>query len=177
MSATSPASMQIGIVLACEGLGDCLYSMAVIRKIKEQSHGRYLFDVFTHHPQLFAACPYVENVYPIGDAAALRGYPNKTHRLFELDKLPHGLMDTFDFVSVPLGLGELSFREKRLEYFPTEPDTARSFDVVINTSMTWRARSWSVENLQRLANALRDRGFRAAVVGKDVTKSAHGTTK
>ena len=178
MFATPPAPAKpIGIVLACEGLGDCLYSMAVIRKLKEHSRGRYRFDLFTHHPQLFAACPYVENVYSIGDAAALRAYPNKTHKLFELDKLPHGLMDTFDFVSVPLGLGGLSFREKRLEYFPVEADTARPFDVVINTSMTWRARSWSMENWQRLANALLERGFSVAVVGKDVTSAADGMTK
>ncbi len=147
MSAAPPApGKQVGIVLACEGMGDCLYAMAVIRKMKEHSRGRYRFDLFTHQPQLFAACPYVENVYPLGDVAALHGYPNQTHKLFELDKLPHGLMDTFDFVSVPLGIGSLSFREKRLEYFPTEADAARPFDVVINTSMTWRARSWSIEN-------------------------------
>src|SRR5438445_12184649 len=106
MSATPPApAEQVGIILACEGLGDCLYSMAVIRKMKGESRGRYRFDLFTHHPQVFAACPYVEKVYPIGDAAALRGYPNPTRKLFELDKLPHWLMDTFDFVSVPVGLG------------------------------------------------------------------------
>jgi len=60
----------------------------------------------------------VEDAYSIGDEAALRAYPHKTTPLFELQKLPHRSMDTFDFVSVPVGIGTLSFREKQLEYFP-----------------------------------------------------------
>jgi ADP-heptose:LPS heptosyltransferase len=178
MSATPETSAeQAGLILACEGLGDCLFSMAVIRKMKQQSQGRYRFDLFTHHPEVFRACPYVENVYSIRDEAALRGYPHKTRVLFELDKLPHWSMDTFDFVSVPLGIGTLSFREKQLEYFPTEADTAEAFDVVLNTSMTWLSRSWPTERWQRLANALLARGRTVAVVGKDVTSPADNMTK
>jgi hypothetical protein len=97
--------------------------------------------------------------------------------MFELDKLPHSKMDTFDFLSIPMDLGALSFREKQLEYFPTEPDTARAFDVVLNTSVTWATRSWSQENWQRLADELVARGLSVAVVGKDVHSAADNMTK
>ncbi len=168
---------RVGLVLACEGLGDCLFALAVIRKMKAEARGRYRFDLFTHHPGLFKACPYVEEVYPIGDEAALRGYPHKTTRLFDLQKLPHWSMDTFDFVSVPVGIGTLSFREKQLEYFPVEEDRAEAFDVVLNTSMTWPSRSWPIGNWQRLGDELARRGFSVAVVGKDVTSTADGMVK
>jgi ADP-heptose:LPS heptosyltransferase len=81
-------------------------------------------------------------------------------------------MDTFDFISIPLGIGELSFREKQLEYFPVEEDMAESFDVVLNTSITWPSRSWAIENWQRLADALRARNLTVAVVGKDIQSTA-----
>jgi hypothetical protein len=171
------APEQVGLVLACEGLGDCLFAMCVIKKMLDRSGGRYRFDLFTHHPALFKACPYVRNVYPIGDEARQKSYPFGMVKLFELDKLPHWAMDTFDFISIPLGLGELSFREKQLEYFPVEPDAAERFDVVLNTSMTWRSRSWTMENWQRLADALLARGMTVAVVGKDVASRADGLVK
>jgi ADP-heptose:LPS heptosyltransferase len=160
-----PAVNPLGLVLDCEGMGDCLYALAVIRKMHLQSQGRYRFELFTHHPALFRACPYIAAVFPID---TLKGYSGKALRLFELDKLPHSLMDTFDFISIPLGLGQLSFREKQLEYFPAEPDTAETFDVVLNTSMTWPTRSWPLAQWQRLADALARRGHSVAVVGRDV---------
>ena len=164
----------MGLVLACEGMGDCLFAMAVIRKLRRSSN--YTFDLFTHHPELFAACPYVESAQPL-DEAAVRAYPHRTVRLFELDKLPHWKMDTFDFISIPLGLGQLSFREKQLEYFPREPDRAERFDAVLNTSMTWATRSWPLQHWQRLADALVGRGLRVAVVGKDVVSRADQLAK
>jgi ADP-heptose:LPS heptosyltransferase len=97
--------------------------------------------------------------------------------MFELDKLPHGLMDTFDFISIPIGLGALSFREKQLEYFPAEDDAAEAFDVVMNTSMTWPSRSWPLDNWQRLANALLARGLTVAVVGKEIRSNADNLVK
>ena len=158
-------SERVGLVLGCRGMGDCLFGQAVIKKLRSVAPQR--FDLFTHNPGLFRACPYVENVYPL-DEAQLKAYPHGLVRMFELDKLPHWKMDTFDFISVPLGLGELSFREKQLEYFATEPDEAQTFDVVLNTSITWATRSWPVERWQRLADELVSRGLRVAVVGKDV---------
>ena len=97
--------------------------------------------------------------------------------MFELDKLPHWAMDTFDFVSVPLGMGTLSFREKQLQYFPAEPDAAQAYDVVLNTSMTWVSRSWPIERWQRLAAALVARGLSVAVVGKDVENPSDAMVK
>jgi hypothetical protein len=162
---TSPAVNPLGLVLDCEGLGDCLFALAVMGKMHRQAQGRYRFELFTHHPALFRACPYFAAVHPI---EAVKGYSGKALRLFELDKLPHSLMDTFDFISIPLGLGQLGFGEKQLEYFPAEPDAAEAFDVVLNTSMTWPSRSWPLANWQRLADALTRRGHSVAVVGKDV---------
>lgn len=155
-------------------MGDCLFGQAVIRKLRSASN--YRFDLFTHEPALFRACPYVENVFPIEDPR-LGAYPHRIVRLFELDKLPHWKMDTFDFISIPLGLGELSFREKQLEYFPTEADAAEPFDVVLNTSMTWPTRSWPVESWQRLADELVARGLRVATVGKDVENASDRLSK
>ena len=168
---------RVGLVLACEGMGDCLFAIPVIRKMRARFGEQYTLDVFTHHPGLFEACPYVEDVFPIHDRAALAAYPHKLAKVFELDKLPHSAMDTFDFISVPLGLGTLTFEEKRLEYFPREDDAAEAFDVVLNTSMTWPSRSWPVENWQRLADALVARGLRVAVVGKDVQSAADKLVK
>jgi ADP-heptose:LPS heptosyltransferase len=150
-------------------MGDCLFGQAVIKKLRGVAPQR--FDLFTHNPEIFRACPYVENVYPL-EEPRLKAYPHGLVRMFELDKLPHWKMDTFDFISIPLGLGQLSFREKQLEYFPTEPDQAQAFDVVLNTSMTWATRSWPLESWQRLADELLARGLSVAVVGKDVENAS-----
>jgi ADP-heptose:LPS heptosyltransferase len=161
------APERIGLVLTCQGMGDCLFALSVIRKLQLDYKGRQTFDLFTHHPGLFGACPYVENVYPIGDKAQRDKYPHQALVMFEPAKLPHPAMDTFDFISIPLGIGTLSFREKQLEYFPAEADHAEVFDVVLNTSITWPVRSWPLESWQRLADALKARGMSVAVVGKD----------
>lgn len=158
---------RLSIVLNCEGLGDCLYAIPVIKKIHALKAQQYILDVFTYHPALFAACSWVDRAYAIGDLMALKG-DLKALTLFDPTKLPHGMMDTFDFLSVPIGIGTLSFREKQLEYFPVEPDAAERFDVVLNTSMTWPSRSWPLSNWQRLADSLIGQGFSVAVVGKDI---------
>jgi ADP-heptose:LPS heptosyltransferase len=174
MEAAKPALERVGIVLDCEGMGDCLFAQAVIKVMKSRSN--YAFDLFTRKPALFKACPYVENVFPL-EQARLTAYPHQTTRLFDVEKLPHWLTDTFDFISFPVGIGSLSFREKQLEYFPTEPDEARAFDVVLNTSMTWPTRSWAAENWQRLADELLARGLSVAVVGKDIVSAGDNMTK
>jgi len=172
--AANPQAKRVGLALACEGLGDCLFALAVIRKLRRTFP--YRFDLFTHHPDLFKACPYVDSVRAL-DEAAVRAYPHELVRMFEPDKLPHWKMDTFDFISVPLREGCLSFAEKQLEYFPVEEDRAEAFDVVLNTSRTWRTRSWPLENWQRLADVLVARGLKVAVVGKDVVSQADNMVK
>ncbi|MEC5387284.1 glycosyltransferase family 9 protein [Uliginosibacterium sp. H3] len=132
----------------------------------------YIFDLFTYHPDLFKACPYVDNAYPMADESYLHNYPFKITYLFDLKKLPHWDTDTFDFISIPAGIPQLSFKEKQLEYFPQEEDKAGEFDVVLNTSRTWPSRSWAPENWQRLADTLTAKGLRVAVVGKDVVSKA-----
>jgi ADP-heptose:LPS heptosyltransferase len=174
MEAGTPSRERVGLILYCEGIGDCLFAQAVIRAMKARAD--YDFDLFTHRPEVFKACPYVDRVHRL-ESAALTAYPHQTAPVFELDKLPHWRTDTFDFISIPLGLGGLSFREKQLEYFPTEPDEARAFDVVLNTSMTWTTRSWPVENWQALADELSARGLTIAVVGKDLETQADGTKR
>ena len=155
-------------------MGDSLFAQSVIRAMK--AHSDYDFDLFTAHPELFKACPYVDRVFALDDPRR-KDYPHQTAELFKLDNLPHWRTDTFDFISMPLGLGGLSFREKQLEYFPTEPDAAQSFDVVLNTSMTWETRSWPIQLWQQLADYLRARGFSVATVGKDVPSVADGMVK
>jgi ADP-heptose:LPS heptosyltransferase len=172
--ATNAQPERRGLVLMAEGLGDCLYALAVIRKLR-RTFG-YEFDLFTLQPGLFQACPYVKSVRSIDDPA-LQSYPHKFVRLFEVDKLPHWKMDTFDFISIPLAQGGLSFAEKQLEYFPVEEDRAEAFDVVLNTSVTWRTRSWPLESWQRLADALVARGLTVAVIGKDVPSKADKRVK
>jgi len=157
---------RVGLVLSCEGMGDCLFAMAVIRKLNHA--GAFVFDLFTQHPALFKACPYLGGEVRSLRDPKLERYPNRIVRLFELEKLPYWGMDTFDFISLPLGIGQLSFREKQLDYFPVEEDRAEQFDVVLNTSTTWKTRTWPLEHWQRLADALLARGLTVAVVGKDV---------
>lgn len=157
----------IAIVLNCEGMGDCLFAIPVINKLISMVEPDPGFVIFTHHPHLFTNCPYVARAYDIHDTGELAKY-EKTINLFDMRALPYLLFDTFDFISIPAGIGELSFREKQLEYFPVEEDRSQHFDVVLNTSVTWLSRSWSIENWQRLADFITAQGYSVAVVGKDV---------
>jgi ADP-heptose:LPS heptosyltransferase len=168
-----------GIALTCEGMGDCLYSMPVIKKLYLATRQSRIYDIFTRHPDLFKSCPYVDRVYPFADGPLIRGYQasEKLIQLFDLKAMQHWAVDTTDFVSLPTGMGQLSFREKQLEYFPTEKDAAESFDVVLNTSETWPSRSWPMQHWQRLADELAARGLSVAVVGKDVMSALDGMTK
>lgn len=167
---------RIAVSLKCEGMGDCLFAIPVLKKIARTKRTPGVLDIYTRHPELFVHCPYVGKAHPFDELAKLPG-DAKLITLFELDRLPHWAIDTFDFISVPVGLGSLSFREKQLEYFPGEPDEAAAFDVVLNTSMTWPSRSWSLDNWQRLASRLIDRGLTVAVVGADTQSVADGMLK
>ncbi len=168
---------RIALVLACEGLGDNLYCIPVIKRLRELAGSNTRIEVFSRQHQLFRACPYVEHAAPIPDQATLDSYPGQVIRAFDSKALPFALMETMDFISIPLGIGQLSFRQKQLEYFPVEEDRAERFDVVLNTSMTWPTRSWPIENWQRLAEELIARGLSVAVVGKDVHSNADKYTK
>jgi ADP-heptose:LPS heptosyltransferase len=168
---------RIALVLTCEGMGDCLFAQGVIRKMFAKAQGRHSFALYTHHPGVFRACPYVAEVHSFAELPGKSQPPLRGVKLFELDKLPHTLMDTFDFISIPLGLGQLSFREKQLEYFPAEEDVAQAFDAVVNTSMTWPSRSWPLPRWQRLADALVARGVLVGVVGKEVRSSFDNLAK
>jgi ADP-heptose:LPS heptosyltransferase len=166
---------RIAILLDAEGMGDCLFAIPVLKKLQSVRKGT-AFDIYSHYPGLFTNCPYVENSYPISRMDELPG-EMKLLNLFKLSRLPHWAMDTFNFMTVPIGLGELSFREKQLQYFPVEPDRADAFDVVLSTSRTWPSRSWPLDNWQRLADGLIGQGFTVAVVGKDTIGVADGMEK
>jgi len=172
----------VAVVLQCAGMGDCLYAVPILRKLRRQFRDIRELVLFTHQTGLFARCPYVDRVYPISDEVARARYPQVVI-LFDTTRLPYHLMDTVDFMSIPAGLGQLSFREKQLEYFPAEPDAAARYDVVLNTSVTWPSRSWPLASWQRLADALVAEGRSVAVVGKtlyspweQMTKTSEGLT-
>ncbi len=169
-------SKNIAILLECEGMGDCLFAIPVIRKLTCDLEPDSKFAIFTHHPHLFKNCSYVVDMHQIHDTDEIKKYEKKL-TLFDLQKLPHHLMDTFDFISIPAGIGELSFREKQLEYFPIEDDHSEHFDVVINTSVTWPSRSWPIENWQLLADFIVAQGVSIAVVGKDVLSKSDNVWK
>jgi ADP-heptose:LPS heptosyltransferase len=166
----------IAIILSCEGMGDCLFAIPVIKKLYLTSGLYAKFVLFTHHPGLFTKCPYVDEVYDIHKHDKISQF-KKPLVLFDPSQLPHWLVDTFDFISIPIGIGELSFREKQLEYFPIEEDSSQHFDVVINTSVTWPSRSWSVENWQEVADFILKQGYSIAVVGKDIFSKADNMWK
>lgn len=173
---TSVAGRTVPVVLKCAGIGDCLCAIPILRKIRRQHPDITELVLFTHQPALFAHCPYVDRVHVITDDAA-RAAHGEGLTLFDTGRLPYHLMDTIDFMSIPAGLGQLSFREKQLEYFPTEADQAQRFDVVLNTSMTWPSRSWPLANWQRLGEALLAWGRSVAVVGKTVHSPWDNMTK
>lgn len=168
---------RIGLLLACGGLGDTLYCIPVIKRLVELTGPGIAIDVFSAHPGLFQACPYVDRSFDKSDVAALNSYPHKIQTVFDVKALPFPLMETMDFISIPLGIGQLSFRQKRLEYFPVEKDQADCYDIVINTSETWPLRSWPLDRWQRLAEALQQCGYSVAVVGKDVYAPGEKTIK
>ena len=161
---------RFGFILNCSGMGDCLYAIPFIKKCFLNYGDTTVYDIFTYHPDLFRACPYVEGVYSRDDVQTLsnyiKSYPSK--ELFKLENIQHSEIDTIDFISIPAEGIQLSFREKGLEYFPQEADNAQKFDVVLNTSQTWPSRSWVPANWQRLADELLALGKTVAVVGKDV---------
>ncbi|MEN3112447.1 glycosyltransferase family 9 protein [Uliginosibacterium paludis] len=164
---------RIGLILQSEGMGDCLFAIPVIRKLRQIEAPDTVFDLFSHHPDLFRACPYVAGNHRLDEGAvAIYAANNRIARLFDLQALPHWAMNTCDFISIPLGIGQLTLEEKQLEYFPVEQDCASHFDVVLNTSMTWPSRTWVQENWQRLADSLVARGLSVAVVGKDVRSAS-----
>lgn len=171
------ARTTLPVLLQCEGLGDCLCAVPILRKIRRTQPDFGELVLFTHHPEIFVRCPYVDRVFDITDGEERRRH-DKVLALFEpSSQLKYPLMDTIDYMSIPIGMGQLSFREKQLEYFPVEPDNARRFDVVLNTSMTWPSRNWPVELWQRLADTLSSEGYAVAVVGKDVHSSTDNMHK
>jgi tetratricopeptide (TPR) repeat protein/ADP-heptose:LPS heptosyltransferase len=166
----------IAIILNCEGMGDCLFAIPVIKKIYSMSGHNSRLVIFTHHQNLFAKCPYLDAAFSIHDTAEREKY-KKVIVLFDTSKLAHWTVDTFDFISIPIGIGGLSFREKQLEYFPIEEDKAQHFDVVINTSVTWPSRSWPIEHWQKVADFISSQGHSIAVVGKDTYSKADNMWK
>jgi ADP-heptose:LPS heptosyltransferase len=172
----SEYSKDVAIILECEGMGDCLFAIPVIKKLTCDLEAGSKLVVFTHRPDLFMNCPYVDEAHDIRAIEELDKYKHKL-TLFELEKLPHHLIDTFDFISIPAGIGELSFREKQLEYFPTEEDLSEHFDLVINTSTTWPSRSWPVNYWQQVADFLVARDYSVAVVGKDIWSKSDNVLK
>ncbi len=175
-AASNTQKEAIAIILQCEGMGDCLFAMAVIKKLYIMYGTNSRFILFTHNPHLFAKCPYIDKVYHIHDTKEIEKY-QKAVILFDTSKLAHWTVDTFNFISFPLGIGELSFREKQLEYFPVEVDHSQKFDVVINTSVTWPSRSWPIENWQKVADYILQKGYSVAVVGKDTFSKADNMWK
>lgn len=169
------ADDQVAIYLNCEGLGDCLFAIPVLRKLRSTVTAAQKFVLFTHHPALFTGCPAVFEARPYAQAPTTP--PAHWLEMFDVKKFSHAHIDTMDFMSLPLGLGQLSFREKQLEYFPQEPDCASRFDVVLNTSTSWPSRSWPLENWQQLADRLLALGCSVAVVGKTVASPADGMLK
>lgn len=162
---------KLAMILQCSGIGDCLFASSVIKKIYQINNNKFLFDIFTYHPKLFKNCPYINQPYDIKDKTKRQIY-DKRLVLFDTSKYKHWLIDTFDLISLPIGIGQLSFREKQLEYFPIEKDKSEIFDVVINTSITWPSRSWPIKSWQKLANIILTDGYSIAVVGKDTWSEA-----
>jgi ADP-heptose:LPS heptosyltransferase len=166
----------IAVILQCEGMGDCLFAIPVIRKLQMMIGAKAKLELFTHHPELFAKCPFIENYHHISERNSYAKL-QKNIVLFNPAKLPHYLIDTFDFISIPIGIGQLSFREKQLEYFPAEQDRSQHYDVVINTSITWNSRSWPLEKWQNVADFILANGYSVAVVGKDTWSKADNMLK
>jgi ADP-heptose:LPS heptosyltransferase len=165
---------EVALVLRCEGMGDCLFAIPVLKKLRKNSEPGTKLVLFTHHESLFAACPYLDGVRRIDDPSV--AFYGRIATLFDAP-FPHWAIDTIDYISLPLGLGALSFREKQLEYFPQEEDRSERYDVVLNTSATWPSRTWALENWQRLADRLVASGYSVAVVGKDVQSRADNMVK
>jgi len=83
-----PQKEEIAIILQCEGMGDCLFAMAVIKKLYLIPGTNSSIILFTHNPHLFAKCPYVEKVYNIHNMTERAKY-KKTGILFDTSKLEH----------------------------------------------------------------------------------------
>jgi ADP-heptose:LPS heptosyltransferase len=170
-----------GIFLQCEGIGDCLYAIPVIRKIRSQLKPGKPLEIFTYNPNLFLNCPYVDAVFHISKIDGISKGNLELITLFQIDgpadNLNFKCTDTIDFISHRIGLGQLSFAEKRLEYFPAEEDQSDVFDVVLNTSQTWPSRSWPIKQWQMLADDLIKMGKSVAVVGKDYESVADDMIK
>ena len=86
-------SSNIAVVLLCEGMGDYLFAIPVIKKLSNVlTEKDSKFVLFTHHPNLFKNCPYIHKAYDIHHANEIAMYKNSIN-LFDTSKLRHYLVE------------------------------------------------------------------------------------
>ena len=85
--------------------------MAVMRKMHASLQGRCAFDLFTHQPELFRACPWVASARAITDEAAIRAYPHGKRVMFELEGISRKLAQD----AMTLGASKLPIRTRFVE--------------------------------------------------------------
>ena len=82
---STPALERTALVLTCEGMGDCLFAQSVIRKMHAKFQGKHSFALYTHHPSIFRACPYVAEIHAFSELPGPSQPPIRAVKMFELD--------------------------------------------------------------------------------------------
>jgi ADP-heptose:LPS heptosyltransferase len=161
--AAKPEPQRMGLVLTCEGMGDALFALAVIRKLRRAFP--YRFDLFTRHAELFKACPYVDSIRPLDEAAGARLPAPVRARVRDRQAaaLEDGYLRLHQRAARP---GNALLRREAARVFSAGARPRRALRRGLNTSRTWRTRSWPIESWQRLADMLVARGLKVAVVGR-----------
>lgn len=156
---------KIAIILSCNGLGDILSSIPIIRYLFK-NYG-YKISVFTYQPEIFKNFPYI-NAYNFDEYIKYENEFN-LYSTFQISKNVHTRVDIRQLHANELGI-QLLPDELHLDYYadnylPIE-NLPKNY-VVIHPVKTWPSRTWNPDRWQKLVNLLNDNNINVVSIGKD----------
>jgi ADP-heptose:LPS heptosyltransferase len=155
---------KIAIVLSCNGIGDILSSIPLIRYLFKNYN--YKIPVFTYNTSIFKNFPYID-VYHYNDLHLYNEEFN-FYSTFQIHKNVHTRVDIRQLHANELGI-QLLPEELHLEYYPNEFENIDLPDnyIVIHPVKTWPSRTWNPNRWQELVNLLNDNNINVVSVGRD----------
>ena len=156
---------KIAIVLACNGIGDILSSVPIIK---------YLYNVYKYKIPVFTSKTFILNNYPyieIHPFIEHEKYQNEYNIIstFNVDQLMHTRIDIRQLHAHSLGI-QLLPSELNIEFYPDEyieiPNLPDEY-IVLHPSMNWPSRTWNPYRWQKLILELNKLNINIVLIGKD----------
>lgn len=156
---------KIGIILSCNGLGDILSSVPIIKFLYK--YYKYKINVFTYNKDIFKNYPYIISY----DYSEYKKYEEELelHSTFQVGKNVHARLDIRQLHANEFGI-QLLPEEMEIEYYPDEYkqiDGLPNKYIVIHPVKTWPSRTWNPDRWQELVYLLNNDGFNVVSIGKD----------